>query len=236
MSAAHLVLGASGGIGGAVVEALRARGDSVIGTGRTRAGPDLWLDYADPDSIAALPAALRQRLMDSRTSLAGVYVCTGVLHGPQMRPERRVEALQEQAFLEAMRINALGPLRVAAELKPLLSRRQPSRLAFISARVGSIGDNHLGGWYSYRCSKAALNMGVRSLAVELGRSHPECRVTLYHPGTCDTRLSEPFQANVTTDKLFPPERAAAQFLDVLDRRGDAPGAVFLDWAGKSIPY
>lgn len=235
----HLVVGSSGGIGGALSALLRQRNQAVLCLARSaaRSSPDaIPLDLESDDSIEQAVAVVGARLEPSGSAITAIYICSGVLHRVGMRPERRIEDLDTGAFESAMRINALGPLRLLAGLKGLLPRNTPSRIAVISARVGSITDNRLGGWYSYRCSKAALNMGIRTFAVELQRSYPSCRVTLFHPGTTGTALSQPFQGNVAPEKLFSAERAARQFLDVLDRRGDVPGAVFLDWAGKPVEF
>lgn len=231
MAEAHLVIGAGGGIGGAVCAALEARGQVVLRVGRS-AGRWPALDLQEPSSIAALADALAP----AASALDGIYLCSGVLHAPGIRPERRMADLDAAAFERVMRINALGPLQLLAALLPRLDRQRPLRVAALSARVGSLSDNRLGGWTSYRCSKAALNMGLRNLAIELARSHPLARVTLFHPGTTDTALSKPFQHNVAPQALFSPQRAAAQFLDVLDQRPDTREALFLDWAGRPIAY
>lgn len=231
MAESHLVIGAGGGIGGAVCAALEARGQVVLRVGRS-AGRWPALDLQEPSSIAALADALAP----AASALDGIYLCSGVLHAPGIRPERRMADLDAAAFERVMRINALGPLQLLAALLPRLDRQRPLRVAALSARVGSLSDNRLGGWTSYRCSKAALNMGLRNLAIELARSHPLARVTLFHPGTTDTALSKPFQHNVAPQALFSPQRAAAQFLDVLDQRPDTREALFLDWAGRPIAY
>ena len=231
MAEAPLVIGAGGGIGGAVCAALEARGQVVLRVGRS-AGRWPALDLQEPSSIAALADALAP----AASALDGIYLCSGVLHAPGIRPERRMADLDAAAFERVMRINALGPLQLLAALLPRLDRQRPLRVAALSARVGSLSDNRLGGWTSYRCSKAALNMGLRNLAIELARSHPLARVTLFHPGTTDTALSKPFQHNVAPEALFSPQRAAAQFLDVLDQRPDTREALFLDGAGRPIAY
>lgn len=232
MTEQHLIIGASGGIGRALHPQLAAQGHRVLAVQRA---PGDWpgLDLCDDRSITDLAEALRTAAVGH---LHGVYVCTGLLHAQGIRPERRMAELDSAAFEQLMRVNALGPLRLLSALLPLLDRQQPARIAAISARVGSIADNRLGGWTSYRCSKAALNMGMRNAAIELNRTHPQARVTLFHPGTTDTALSKPFQSNVNPEKLFSPERAARQFLQVLDNRPNNPEALFLDWAGKAVEF
>lgn len=232
MTETHLVLGASGGIGRALEKLLKAAGHDVVGLSRTE---DRWpaVDLRDEQSISTASQALRDRGLEH---LHGIYICSGLLHTRDIRPERRMKDLQSTAFETVMRVNALGPLQFVSALLPMLDRKLPTRIAAISARVGSISDNRLGGWTSYRCSKAALNMGMRNAAIELNRTHPLARVTLFHPGTTDTRLSQPFQSNIAPEKLFSAERAAQQFLQVLDKRPDNREAVFLDWAGKPIEF
>ena len=232
MTEQHLVIGASGGIGRALHTQLADQGHRVLAVQRT-AGDWPGLDLCEDRSLAALTEALQAAEIGH---LHGIYVCSGLLHAEGIRPERRMADLDSAAFERLMRVNALGPLRLLSSLLPLLDRQQPTRIAAISARVGSITDNRLGGWTSYRCSKAALNMGLRNAAIELNRTHPLARVTLFHPGTTDTALSKPFQSNVQPDKLFSAERAARQFLQVLDQRPDSREALFLDWAGKAVEF
>lgn len=232
MTEQHLVIGASGGIGRALHTQLADRGHRVLAVQRA-AGDWPGLELGEDRSITGLAEALRDAVVGH---LHGIYLCTGLLHADGIRPERRMVDLDSHAFERLMRINALGPMRLLAALLPLLDRQQPTRIAAISARVGSIADNRLGGWTSYRCSKAALNMGLRNAAIELSRTHPQARITLFHPGTTDTALSKPFQSNVKPEKLFSAERAARQFLQVLDQRPDSPEALFLDWAGKPVEF
>lgn len=246
MKSAALIVGAAGGIGQAMVDEFQASAefDLILGTSR-RPGHGrqtgvldrmLPLDFCDESSIDTLINQLQVELHSAQASLNTVLICSGLLHSQGIRPERRAEDLSAQAFEQMMRVNALGPLQLLAQLKTLIPRDQASRIAAISARVGSISDNRLGGWYSYRCSKAALNMGFRNLAIELKRSHAKCVPTLFHPGTVDTPLSEPFQANVAADKLFSPQRAAQQFWFQLRQRQAPGGDLFIDWAGKPIAF
>lgn len=228
----HLVIGARGGIGSALGATLETYGHTVLRVSR-KAGAWPALDLEDPASMSALAAALTAAGV---RHLHGLYFCSGLLHAPDVRPERRLADVRTAAFERVMRVNALGPLQTLAALMPLLDRQQPSRIVAISARVGSISDNRLGGWTAYRCAKAALNMGMRNAAIELARTHPHARVSLLHPGTTDTPLSQPFQRNVAPEQLFTAQRAARQLLDVLDRRPDDPEALFLDWAGRPIPF
>ena len=137
---------------------------------------------------------------------------------------------------QVFEVNAFLPMRVLAALSPVLKRSTAPRIAVLSARVGSIGDNRLGGWYSYRGSKAALNMMLQCAALELRRLNPAAKLIAYHPGTVDTPLSKPFQANVDAEKLLAPEVAAAA-LDRVISGVESDGALsYLDWRGDTIPW
>lgn len=242
MTPVTLVIGASSGIGSAVVEQLQNQGKVVYGAGRSAQPPAqlqqhwLQLDFYDPSSITQAFATLTGTLKEREQTLHQVLICSGLLHDADTSPERRLGELRAEDFSKLMLVNAMAPLLLAQAALPLLPRREPTRIAAISARVGSIGDNRMGGWYSYRCAKAALNMGWRCLAHELRRSHPSCTPLLYHPGTVDTDLSKPFQSKVKADKLFSREQAAQYFLQVLEQHGDCGELAYLDWAGKAIPW
>lgn len=225
-----LVVGATGGIGAAFVAALRAsdRFGTVHGAGRSS---PVRIDYDDPSTYAAI---------DTLGPLDLVIVATGLLHDPGSEagaggrgPEKSMRALDPTWMERNYRINTVGPLAVAQHALPLLRRDTKSVFAALSARVGSISDNRLGGWHSYRMAKAALNMGLRNLAIEHARRWPDAVVCGLHPGTVDTGLSEPFQRGVKV--LFTPEEAAGKLLAVID--GLTPedtGGVF-DHAGERIP-
>ncbi len=220
-----VVVGASGGVGSAVRAGLEASGRFRVVHALSRA---TGLDLEDEASIAAAAA-------DVATGPAPglVFVATGVLHSG-LEPERSYRALDPAHMARDYRVNVIGPALVAKHFLPLLPRDRRSVFAALSARVGSIGDNRLGGWHSYRASKAALNMMLRNLAIELARTHPLAVVAGLHPGTVDTGLSAPFQRGVKPDKLFSPARSAGYLLDVIDglKPGDT-GGVFA-WDGARI--
>ena len=166
-----------------------------------------------------------------------VVNCAGVLHDEAaMQPERRLEDVQVEHLQRAFAVNAIGPLLVAKHFQQLLPRRQRAVFASLSARVGSIGDNRLGGWYAYRASKAAQNMITRNLSIELRRRSRGIVCVALHPGTVDTALSRPFQRNVPSEKLFSPERAASQLLAVVDRLGPDDNGGFFAWDGQPVPW
>ena len=222
-----VVIGASGGIGAAVAEALEASGrfTTIHCLSRSVTG----LDLEDEVSIAAAAG----RIAEGPVPVL-IFVATGVLHHGEA-PERSFRAMTAEHLLRDYRINTVGPALVAKHFLPLLPRDRRAVFATLSARVGSIGDNRLGGWHSYRASKAALNMIVRNLAIEMARSHPQTIVAGLHPGTVNTCLSEPFQRGVAAERLFSPAVAAEQLLAVLDSLSPADSGGVFAWDGARIP-
>jgi len=166
-----------------------------------------------------------------------VIVATGILHrGERIQPEKSMREINADAMLEVLAVNAVGPALVAKYFLPQMRCDGKSVFAAISARVGSIGDNRLGGWASYRASKAALNMLIKTLAIEQARSHPESIVAALHPGTVATPLSEPFQSRVPKGKLFKAPAAAQHLLRVIDGLAKTDTGGFFAWDGKPIEY
>ena len=181
-----------------------------------------------------MSAALGQAA--SAGELRLVLHAAGVLHGPGLTPEKSLSRIDPEAMALAFAVNATGPALVMKHLAPLLPRRGRCVFAALSARVGSIGDNRLGGWYAYRAAKAAQNQLLSTLAIEWRRRLPQVCVTLLHPGTTATALSAPFRSAVPPPQLFSPERAASQLLDVLERQTPAESGRFLAWDGREIPW
>jgi len=192
------------------------------------------LDARDEGSIAAAS----ERVAAVTDSLHLVLNCAGVLHGlsPPMAPEKRLADVQPATLAASFAVNAAGPLLVAKHFERLLPRGERAVFASISARVGSIGDNRLGGWYAYRGAKAAQNMFTRTLAIEWARSRRKLVCVALHPGTTDTDLSRPFQANVPAERLFTAERTVRQLLAVIDRLTPADTGRFFAWDGSEIPW
>jgi NAD(P)-dependent dehydrogenase (short-subunit alcohol dehydrogenase family) len=222
-----VVVGASGGIGAALAGALRTSGRFAVVHALSRSGTGL--DLEDEASIRAAA----ERVAEGPTPTL-VCVATGVLHHG-FQPERSYRSLDPEHLMRDFRINTIGPALVAKHFLPLLPRDRQAVFAALSARVGSIGDNRLGGWHSYRASKAALNMLLRNLAIETARTHPQVVVTGLHPGTVDTALSEPFQRGVTPERLVTAADSAARLLAVIDGlTAEDSGAVF-DWDGQRVP-
>ncbi len=216
-----VVIGASGGIGDALIEALKEEGTPV----RAFSRPEL--DLTDEASIAAAATSLT-------VTPELVILATGLLHEDGQGPEKSMRELDPAWLARSFAINAIGPALVAKHFLPRMPKTGRCVFAVLSARVGSIGDNRLGGWYSYRAAKAALNQLVRTLAIEEKRRNDRSIVVALHPGTVDTRLSKPFQANVRPDQLFDPGRAAVQLLDVIDGLKAPDSGRLFDWEGTEI--
>ncbi len=160
----------------------------------------------------------------------------GAVAGRTARAEKSLAQVDQAGLLESYLANAVLPLLLIRQLTPLLKGQHPCQIAALSARVGSIGDNQLGGWYGYRMAKAALNQGLRCASIELARLNPQSCMLALHPGTTDTALSRPFQARVPADKLFTPAYAAARLLEVLAARTPAETGSFWDWQGQSVVW
>lgn len=227
----HVVIGGTGGIGVAMAQALQARGAAVMALGR-RTTPGF--DYADPASVQACAAAVAQLLNATGQTLAQLIVATGVLHDGAVQPERSWSHLNAEALQRVFLVNTIGPALVMRHFLPLLPKQGRCVAAFLSARVGSIGDNALGGWYGYRASKAALNQLVHTAAIELTRRNRAALCVALHPGTVDTALSQPFAK--TGLQVRPPEVAAAELLQVMDQLPAGSTGGFFDHRGLSIPW
>ncbi len=214
------VVGASGGVGNAFVKLL-ADDDNVGDVYAFSRTPIDWgeknvhghrLDLTDEASIEAA-----SQFATGRSSLDLVIVASGILYrGQQIKPEKGMREIDPQSLAEVLAVNAIGPALVAKHFLPKLSKGHKTVFAALSARVGSIGDNRLGGWASYRMSKAALNMLVKTASIEQARNRPESIVVALHPGTVDTRLSQPFTRRVDPSKLFSPTLSAGKLLQAID--------------------
>lgn len=190
----------------------------------------LPLDLTDPDSIQKAFEHIK-----AHAKLDLVLVTTGILHSDTMKPEKSITQLNLENLQQNFAINTFGPALVAKHALPLLNREKPSILAMLSARVGSISDNRLGGWHSYRASKAALNMLIKNFSLEYKWRNPNASIIGLHPGTVDSALSKPFQKNVADGKLFRPDFSAEKLLSVLQQcQANDSGKIFA-WDGQEIP-
>jgi NAD(P)-dependent dehydrogenase (short-subunit alcohol dehydrogenase family) len=219
-TAKFLVVGA-GGIGRALAALLEKRGEVTVWS--RASGIDVTVD-------ADITAAT-QTLADD---LAAVFVTTGMLHDDVQRPERSMRELDAERLARSFLVNTIAPSLVAKHVLPRLPRDRRAVFAVLGARVGSIGDNRTGGWHGYRASKAALVMLVKTLSLELKRTHPHAICVALHPGTVDTPMSKPFQANVPPEKLFTPDFSAERLIAVADGLTSDDSGGHFAWDGARI--
>ncbi len=219
-----------GGIGRALARECLERGDKVVLFSRTDPGMD-GADWRTVDNtdLAALTEVTRELPLPDR-----VINTLGMLHQGEQQPEKRIEHVTETALANSIHINTWPTLAMARLLSSRLSRQQPLLFAALSARVGSISDNRAGGWYSYRISKAALNMAIKTLSIEWQRRFPAACVVGLHPGTVATALSAPFRSGLAEGQLQAPEVAAGHLLWVLDRLTPAQSGNLYAWDGRLI--
>ncbi len=222
-----LILGATGAIGGAIAAQLQAdpRCAQVLALSRQSTPA---IDFDRPESIAAAAEALR-----AQGPWHLIVVATGMLTGPTGGPEKRLTELNAAHLAASFATNTIGPALVLAHFAPQLAKGERSLLAVLSAKVGSIGDNRLGGWYSYRASKAALNMLLKTAAIEVARTHPQAVLAALHPGTVDSALSAPFRG---AQIGRPAPVAARDLLAVLDTLQPADSGGFWAYDGQRLPW
>ncbi len=237
---AALVVGASGGIGKTLLKRLLddPAFSIVLAWSRTPLDlthPKLRSSLVDISDEASIETAAKT--LDKCPPLSLAIIATGLLHaGSSLQPERSFKHIDAQALHQSFAVNTIGPALVAKHMLADFGLDQRAVFVALSARVGSIEDNRLGGWYSYRAAKAALNQIIKTLSREFVRSRPNAVFVSLHPGTVDTALSEPFQKNVPEGQLFSRQRAADQLLDVIDRLEASDTGAFIAWDGVPIPY
>jgi NAD(P)-dependent dehydrogenase (short-subunit alcohol dehydrogenase family) len=217
-----LIIGASGGIGAAVAQELEKRGVAVTRLSRSGDGFDVT-DAASVDRhLGALEGPFEL-----------IFVAVGILAPKDSGPEKALSAIDAQNMAEVMAVNTIGPALILRHVPRLLDKDSPAVVATLSARVGSIGDNQIGGWHAYRASKAALNQIIRGAAIELGRSHKQAACVALHPGTVET----PFTADYAgRHKTMPAPDAAVHLLAVIDGLSPAQTGRFFDYAGTEVPW
>jgi NAD(P)-dependent dehydrogenase (short-subunit alcohol dehydrogenase family) len=227
-----LVAGASTGIGNALVAALRARSDEPVYTiSRSDLGQhNLQIDLSDASNISAVQTFLAS-IQPTR-----IFCCAGILHDDTHMPEKMLSQIQDDWVYESFSKNVLTHIHLAQALAPVLTKTSSLKWLSLSAKVGSLDDNALGGWYSYRMSKTALNMFIKNLSIEWGRKSPEIYVASLHPGTTDSELSKPFHKNISPDRLYSAEQTATRLIDVMDQFGQAEQGKLLNWDGTVIAY
>ncbi|ACD30464.1 SDR family NAD(P)-dependent oxidoreductase [Francisella tularensis] len=238
MSGNLVVIGGSGAIGNAVIKRLRQLypNANIYAFSRAKVVDCVegvvyeHIDYTDESTIEKAA----KYVYDKSGSINLIFVATGILHTQDIKPEKSLKELSADKFIELFKANTIFPALVAKHFIPKLAKDTKSIFAAISARVGSISDNQLGGWYAYRASKAALNMFIKTASIETKRLNPNAVIVRLHPGTVDSHLSEPFQARVPEGKLFTPEYSASKLIEVLDGlKADDSGKCFA-WDGNEI--
>jgi NAD(P)-dependent dehydrogenase (short-subunit alcohol dehydrogenase family) len=250
LNSAHaLIIGASQGIGFGFVKKLLAdtRIKRVYATYRQpeTAGELIALETQYPEKLTCLSlditeeseiSAVTQRIHSEVNKLHLVINCVGILHDATLQPEKSLKQINSANLLRYFQINSIGSILLAKHLLPLFRHHETSVFASISAKLASIGDNQLGGWYGYRASKTALNMFMRTAAIEYARSCPHTLLVTLHPGTTDTGLSRPFQRNVPPEKLFSVERSVTQLLTVIEQLETGDSGTFFSWDGTKLPW
>jgi len=250
-----LVVGANRGIGLGFVQhwLADARFRRIYATHRSALSPELTAlvtQYPDRLRTVAMDITEEAQIIQAVAEiqhqgdrLHWVLYCVGVLHDATLQPEKGLQQIEADRLLRYFQVNSIGAVLLAKHLVPLLKPGNPTAtggdrriFASISAKVGSIGDNELGGWYGYRASKAALNMLMRTVAIEYSRKSPKTIVVMLHPGTTDTQLSQPFQRNVPPDKLFSVDRTVTQLMQVLDGLQPEDSGQFFSWDGSRLPW
>ena len=233
-----VIIGASGGIGAALVAQLASRAayeqvyalsrNTIAASGNIRA---LRIDLDQEETIRAAASEIGK---DGAPDL--VIVSTGILSDEAgLAPEKSYRQQSPEAFEKVFRINTIGPALIAKHFLPIMPRKQRAVFAALSARVGSISDNRIGGWHAYRASKAALNMLIKNYAIEQARRNEAFIAVGVHPGTVDTGLSKPFQSGVPDKQLFSADQSASYLLNVIEGLTPSDSGKVFDWAGKEVP-
>lgn len=227
MTEKYLIIG-YGGIGEAIVKHIQDNTNDNVAVVTRRPQPENssvpFMRFDDLD------AYLQNEIPDS------IINTIGMLHDDNHRPEKNIKQLTEENLQTAIHINVMYTVKIAQSLAKHMPRSSKTKCLAFSARVSSISDNQLGGWYSYRASKAALNMMIKNISIEWARQFPNAAIYAYHPGTVDTQLSEPFQAHVSPDHLFSREKAARDCLTVLKQLSTQQSGGFYDYDGNEIPW
>jgi len=234
-----IVVGSTGGIGSAFIDILSSSEQvaqiyALSRQGKSHSSPkvtSLIYDFTDEQSIDQTTEVLRE------TGQLDICInATGLLQGDGISPEKNMRSMSLDAFQKSFMVNTFGPAMTAKSFLPLMRRDSKTVMATLTARVGSISDNRIGGWYSYRASKAALNMIIKTLSIEFGRRFINTIIIGLHPGTVDTNLSKPFQGNVPEGKLFTPEFSAECLLKVIDQVSPEDSGLVFAWDGTQVPF
>ncbi|MDD7805169.1 MAG: SDR family NAD(P)-dependent oxidoreductase [Endozoicomonas sp. (ex Botrylloides leachii)] len=222
------ILGASGAIGSAFTKRLPEKYPhaSIFAFSRNR---QHRIDYSHEESLdEAAELSAKEKPLDL------IIVANGILHDEGLMPEKSLRDVSAEKFQRIFEVNTITPALIAKYFLPKLNKEKPSIFVALSARVGSISDNQLGGWYAYRASKSALNMIIKNAAIEVGRRNKKAIVIGFHPGTVDSALSRPFQGNIANGKLFTPEYSAERLLIIMENISPAQTGKCFAWDGKEV--
>jgi len=229
-----LVIG-TGGIGESISNYLTSAApnlDVLVCGRKLKNQKGIYLDLENDDSFCSF----EKELSLLKKPLRLVFNTSGFLHSNLLKPEKRLSHLNRSILIKNFSINAFAPILIAKSVEKYIRPELPFSFASLSARVGSIGDNRLGGWYSYRASKAAQNQFLKTLSIEWRRKLPLSIISILHPGTCDTELSKPFQSGVPKDKLFTPLQSSEYLIQVLSKQKPYDSGKFLAWDSSVIPW
>ena len=229
-----LVIGI-GGIGTMIADHLRENSPKldVYVCGRNITNQKgIFLDLEDDNSFVSF----ENQISLFKQPLRLVINTSGLLHSDSLRPEKRLSHINRSNIIKNFSVNSIAPILIAKSIEKFIRPEVPFSYASLSARVGSIGDNRLGGWYSYRASKAAQNQFLKTLSLEWKRKFPNSIVSLLHPGTCDTKLSKPFQSAVPKDKLFTPKQSAEYLISIISSQRPSDSGKFIAWDSSVIPW
>jgi len=239
MSENIIIIGASGAIGSSFINYYANQNPSNIIYSLTRREikysndniKNILIDIEDEQTIVSAASICSQH-----GSFDKIIVATGILHDENLSPEKSFRHLEKEKFERVFSVNTFGPAIIARYFIPLLNKEKTSFFGVLSARVGSISDNKIGGWYSYRASKAALNMIIKSLSIEVARNNPNAIIVGLHPGTVDSNLSNPFQKNVSDGKLFTPDHSIAKMTNVINSLTTRDTGNCFAWDGERIEF
>tara|TARA_Y100001968_G_scaffold280_1_gene217 strand:- start:1614 stop:2333 length:720 start_codon:yes stop_codon:yes gene_type:complete len=229
-----LIIG-SGDIGKSISDHLKNVSPSleVIVCGRNLYNQNgIFLDLENDQSFSSF----EKELSLFKKPIRLVFNTSGFLHSDLVKPEKRLSHINRKNIIKNFSINAFAPILIAKSIEKFIRPELPFCFASLSARVGSVGDNRLGGWYSYRASKAAQNQFLKTLSIEWSRKYPLSVVSILHPGTCDTKLSKPFQSKVPKEKLFTPSQSSEYLINIISKQKPSDSGKFLAWDTSIIPW
>ncbi|RUO23896.1 short-chain dehydrogenase [Aliidiomarina minuta] len=233
-----LLIGAGGGLGRALLQHYLEYCDEIHAISRRSRPLSLpaQVHWHELEGELDDYQQLCLRWSEAGEKFDGVISTIGWLHQGDWQPERRIEALNQEQLQSYFNVNAIMPIMLLQAIKPLLPKKKPCFVVQLGAKVGSISDNQLGGWYGYRASKAALNMLFKTAAIEFKRTHKQLSLAVIHPGTTDSDLSEPFQQRIEPGKLYTAEQSAARIASVIEQLKPASSGGFWFWDGTALPY